>query len=52
MMVRQMVKLINRIEKKAKINQITLLDENTLRGLLNERPNITTLQTTKQVLVG
>ena len=49
---RQIVKLLNKIEKKAKTNQIKLLDENTLRGLLNERPNITTLQTAKPVLVG
>ncbi len=49
---RQIVKLINNIEKKAKTNQIKLLDENILRGLLNERPNITALQTAKQVLVG
>lgn len=44
---RQIVKLINKVEKKAKTNQITLLDENTLRGLLNERPNITSLQAIK-----
>lgn len=44
---RQVVKLINKIEKKAKTNQITLLNENTLRELLNERPNIKTLQAIK-----
>lgn len=49
---RQIVKLLNQIEKKAKINQVKILDENTLRGLLNERTNIATLQTTKQILVG
>lgn len=49
---RQIVKLINNIEKKAKTNQITLLDENILRSILNERPNITALQTAKQILVG
>lgn len=49
---RQIVKLINNIEKKAKTNQITLLDENILRSILNERSNITALQTAKQILVG
>lgn len=49
---RQIVKLINQIEKKALTNQITLLDENTLRELLNERPNLKALQKTKQMLVG
>ena len=42
---RQLVKLLNKIEKKAETNQIKILDENTLRGLLNERTNIKTLQT-------
>ncbi len=41
---RQLVKLINRIEKLAKTNQIQTLDEYTLKGILNERPNITSLQ--------
>lgn len=44
---RQIVKLINKVEKKANTNQISLLDENTLRGLLNERTNITALQAVK-----
>ena len=49
---RQIVKLINKVEKKAKTNKIKLLDENVLRELLNERTNIATLQTAKQVFVG
>ena len=46
---RQIVKLINKVEKLAKTNGITELDENILRNLLNERQNITTLQTATQV---
>jgi hypothetical protein len=34
------MKLINKIEKLANTNQINVLDETTLRGLLNERPNL------------
>ena len=49
---RQLVKLINRIEKFAQTNQINELDEYTLKGMLNERQNITTLQTTKKLLIG
>ena len=49
---RQLVKLINRIEKLMKTNQIEELDEYTMKGLLNERTNIKTMQTFKQVLVG
>lgn len=41
---RQLVKLINRIEKLAKTNQIKEIDEYTLKGILNERSNITALQ--------
>lgn len=41
---RQLVKLINRIEKLSETNQIKTLDEYTLKGLLNERTNIKTLQ--------
>lgn len=41
---RQLVKLINRIEKLAKTNQIQTLDEYTLKGILNEKQNITSLQ--------
>ena len=37
---RQIVKLINKIEKKALINQIEVLDEITLKELLNERQSI------------
>lgn len=41
---RQLVKLINNIEKLANTNQINVLDEYTLKGLLNERPNLKALQ--------
>lgn len=41
---RQLVKLINRIEKLSQTNQIKELDEYTLKGLLNERTNIKALQ--------
>lgn len=44
---RQIVKLINQVEKLAKTNQITELNENVLRGILNERTNITSLQASK-----
>ena len=40
---RQIVKLINKIEKKALINQIEVLDEITLKELLNERQSIATV---------
>lgn len=46
---RQIVKLINRVEKLAKTNQITEINEQNLRGILNERQNITTLQAVKPV---
>lgn len=49
---RQLVKLINKIEKLSQTNKIEILDEYTLKGILNERTNIKTLQTAKQVLVG
>ena len=41
---RQLVKLINKVEKLMKTNQIQELDEYTMKGLLNERTNIKTLQ--------
>ncbi len=41
---RQLVKLINKIEKLSKTNQIKELDEYTLKGILNERANIKALQ--------
>lgn len=44
---RQIVKLVNQVEKLAKTNQILELNETTLRNLLNERTNITTLQKNK-----
>ena len=44
---RQIVKLVNQVEKLAKTNQILELNENNLMELLNERTNITALQTSK-----
>ncbi len=41
---RQLVKLINKIEKLSDTNKIAKIDEYTLKGLLNERQNITALQ--------
>lgn len=41
---RQLVKLINKIEKLSETNEIKELDEYMLKGLLNERTNIKTLQ--------
>ncbi len=41
---RQLVKLINQVEKLANTNQIEVLDEYTLKGLLNERPTLKALQ--------
>lgn len=38
------MKLIHKIEKLAKTNEIDVLDEYTLKGLLNERTNIKALQ--------
>ena len=46
---RQIVKLINKIEKLAKTNQIKELYEENLRNMLGERQNTTTLQTAKQI---
>ena len=46
---RQIVKLINKIEKFAIINDLTELNETNLRSILSERQNITTLQTSKQI---
>src|SRR5699024_3552386 len=46
---RQIVKLINKVEKLAKTNGIEKLDETILRNLLNERQNIASLQTAKQI---
>lgn len=46
---RQIVKLINKIEKFAIINDLTELNETNLRGILSERQNITTLQTPKEI---
>lgn len=46
---RQIVKLVNRVEKLATTNQITELNEENLRGILNERQNIATLQAVKTI---
>ena len=46
---RQIVKLINKIEKLAQTNGIIELNENVLRSILNERQNITALQAVKQI---
>lgn len=46
---RQIVKLVNKVEKLAKTNQIKELNEQNLRGILNEKQNITTLQAVKTV---
>lgn len=48
---RQLVKLINRIEKLSNTNQLEILDEYKLKEILNERTNITTLQKAQQILV-
>ena len=41
--------MYSEIEKLAQTNGITELNENVLRSILNERQNITTLQTAKQI---
>ena len=41
---RQLVKLINKIEKLSETNKIQEIDEYTLKGLLNERTSIKALQ--------
>ncbi len=46
---RQLVKLINKIENLSKTNEFEEVDEYILKGILNERTNITTLQTAKQI---
>lgn len=46
---RQIVKLINKVEKLAKTNNITELNEEILRSILGERQNITALQATKPI---
>lgn len=46
---RQIVKLLDKIEKLSKTNGIKLLDECKLKELLNERPTASNLQTLKQV---
>lgn len=46
---RQIVKLINKIEKLAITNQLKQIDENILRKLLYGRTNIETLQKAKQI---
>ncbi len=46
---RQIVKLINKIEKLAITNQLKQIDENILRKLLYGRTNIETLQKTQEI---
>ena len=46
---RQIIKLINKIEKIASTNNIKELDEYTLKEILNERPNTKTVQKVKQI---
>ena len=46
---RQIVKLINKIEKLAITNQLKQIDENILRKLLYGRSNIETLQKAQQI---
>ena len=46
---RQIVKLINKIEKFAIINDLTELNETNLRSILSERQNFTALQTPKEI---
>ena len=46
---RQLVKLINKIEKLSKTNAFDEIDEFTLKGLLNERTNIKAIQTAQQI---
>ena len=40
---------IDKIEKLSKTNQIDEFDEYTLKGILNERTNIATLQTNEKM---
>lgn len=49
---RQLIKLINRIEKLSKTNDFEIVDEYVLKEILNERKSIKALQTTQQLLVG
>ena len=46
---RQLVKLINHIEKLSKTNEIKDLDEYALKGLLNERQSIKTLSKIEKI---
>lgn len=47
---RQLIKAINKIEKLAKTNDIKVIDETLLRGILNERQNIKVIQKTEKLL--
>ena len=40
---RQLIKLIEKLEKLSKTNEINMLDEYTIKGIINERPSIKTL---------
>lgn len=46
---RQIIKLINKIEKLAKTNNIKEIDEYILKELLNERPNTKVMQKVEQI---
>ena len=46
---RQIIKLINKIEKLAKTNNIKEVDEYILKELLNERPNTKAVQKVEQI---
>lgn len=46
---RQIIKLINKIEKLAKTNNIKEIDEYTLKEILNERQNTKTMQKVEQI---
>ena len=49
---RQLVKFINRIEKSVITNQIDVVDEYLMKGILNERENNAIMQKTQKVLIG
>jgi len=46
---RQIIKLINKIEKLAKTNNIKEIDEYILKGILNERQNTKAVQKIEQI---
>ena len=46
---RQLVKLINKIEKLSETNKIQEIDEYTLKGIINERQTTFPVQTVKKL---